>query len=335
MRALITIALLTLILHSEVSAQDLSLSQYHHLMSLVNPASTGGEQDDIKAVISHKRQWGAVSTPFVTSLFSVEWNPIPTKKNKSRPSIGLIAVTDKAGSSGYKSSMFKALGAYHIKLNRTKNLSFGLEVGYNQRNFSLEGLSWNSQYNGAGFDSSLPTLENFNNTSNKNIDAGFGAEFTNNNPRKLYWKTGIAIHHYYQEQTVLENGEDALPALGQAYFHGQQTNGYMMYRYYAMVQSQNLAAISGTVGIDVSYRFNYDSKFTSFSTSSAITAGMFYRYRDAIIALVGYEYKRQFRLAISYDVNTSNLRTSSKFNGGPEINLAYFGNFGKKRRKIR
>ena len=335
MRIIFTIFFMTILLYVKTHAQDLSLSQYHNLSSIINAASAGNSEDDIKATLSHKRQWGSVSTPFVTSLFSVEWNPIYSKKNRSRPSIGLIAITDKAGSSGYKSSTFRALGAYHLRLNKTKSLSFGLEFGYNQRNFSFEGLAWDAQYNGVGYDASLPTLENFNNTSNKNIDAGFGVEFINKNPRKLYWKSGVALHHYYQKQTVLENGADALPTLGVLYFQGQQANGNIMYRYYSLIQSQNLAALSGTIGIDVSYRFNYDSKYTSFSTSSAITVGVFYRYRDAIIALVGYEYKRQFRLSISYDVNTSNLRSSSNLNGGPEINLAYFGNFDKKRRRIR
>ena len=148
---------------------------------------------------------------------------------------------------------------------------------------------------------------NFNNTSSKNLDAGFGVEFTNKKPKKLLWKTGLALHHYYQKQTVLENGEDALPTLAQLYFQGQKSNGFMMYRYYSLVQIQSLAALSGTIGMDASYRFNYDSKYTNFSTSSAITAGLFYRYRDAVIALVGYEHKRQFRISVSYDVNISNL----------------------------
>ena len=336
MRSFLTISLMLTFIYSEIKAQDVSLSQYHNLSCLLNPASTGSYGDDIKATLSHKRQWNSVSTPFITNLFCVEWNPGSKNKNKiNKPSFGLVAVTDMAGSSGYKSSIFRALGAYHLRLNKTKNLSFGLELGYNQRNFSFDGLAWDAQFNGVGYDASLPTLENFNNTSNKNLDAGFGMEFTNKKPRKLHWKSGVALHHYYQKQTVLENGEDALPTLAQLYFQGQQTNGFMVFRYYALVQSQSLAALSGTLGMDASYRFNYDSKYTNFSTSSAITAGVFYRYRDAVIALLGYEYKRQFRLSVSYDVNISTLRTSSKLNGGPEINLAYFGNFDRKRSRLR
>lgn len=318
-----------------VFSQDLSFSQHYHTSALVNPAAVGNTLEDVKVTMAYKNQWGSVSIPFSSSLFSVEYNLLKEDKKKNHPSFGLIAITDKAGTSGFKSSIYRALTSYHFRLNKTKELSFGVEIGYNQKSYNLEDLAWDSQYNGAGYDPSLPTNENFGSTNSSNVDFGFGAEFRNQNPRKLLWKAGIGAHHYYQEQTVLENGEDQLPTLLQLYFQGQQTNGYMMYRYYAYAISQNISAISGTIGMDVSYRFSYDSKYTNFSTSSAITGGVFYRYRDAVIALVSYEYKRKFRVGMSYDINVSSLKKSSQLNGGPEINLAYLGIFGKKRRKHR
>ncbi len=317
------------------SGQDLSLSQYHLVENLVNPASTGSGPSDIKAVLAHKRQWGAVSTPFVTSLFAAEWNPFLSKRRSNQIAFGLVAITDKGGSAGYSAGIYRLTSAYHLKLNKTKQLSFGLELGYNQRRFNLDGLAWDSQFNGVAYDPSLPTGEFWSGAPVGYFDAGFGMEFQNKNLRKLYWKSGVAFHHYYQGQTVLENGEDLLPTLGQVYFQGQQTNGYMMYRYYLLLQSQNLSAYSGTIGADVSYRFNYDSRYTSFSTSSAATIGVFYRYRDAIIPTIGFEYKRMFRLSLAYDINISRLTTASNFNGGPEINFTYYVNFNKSRRRFR
>lgn len=316
-------------------AQDVQLSQFHNLGVLINPASAGSAEEDLRATLAYRSQWGSLDEPFVTSLVTAEYNPSAGKRRNNHFGFGLAAFTDKGGTSGYKSATYRGMAAYHVKLDAKKELSFGLEASYNQRTFSLDGLAWDSQFNGVAYDPSLPTFENWNNRAVSNIDFGFGAEFRNMNYRKLAWQAGAALHHYYQDQSTLENGEDLLPTLAQTYFKAQQNKGPLMYRYYGLFQSQNFSAFSTTVGMDVSYRFDYDSKYTSFSSSSAITAGAMYRFRDALVALVGYEYKRQFRLSMSYDFTLSQLRPTTGIGGGPEINFTYLGSFGNKRRRVR
>lgn len=331
----VILSLVFFLLFDKGFTQDLSFSQYFHLNNYINPAATGNTPEDLTVTLAYRNQWSSVSDAFSSSLVSVEYTPGKKKKNRSYLSLGLLGVSQKAGVSQFKSSIYRGIGAFHFQLAKEKKLSFGLEIGYNQRSFDLDGLAWDSQFNGAGHDPSLPTMETFSNTSNSFLDTGFGVEFRNENIRRFFWKAGLGVHHYYQDQTVLENGNDPLASLSQLYFQSQQTNGYFMFRYYCMVQAQDLAAISGTVGADITYRVNYDSKYTNFSSSSAITAGLFYRYRDAIIALVGYEFKRQFRLGVSYDINVSTLRPASNLNGGPEINLTYLLQSQRKRRRVR
>jgi len=320
----------------QCKTQDFTLSQFHNLPSLINPASVGNFPEQVRVTAGHKRQWGSITNPFSTTFFSAEGS-LNNSRAENYPSFGILAITDKAGSSGYESSIYRALGAYRFKLKADKSLSFGLEVGFNQRKFSLDGLAWDSQFNGAGFDPSLPTNEAFSANSVNDVDFGFGAEFRNENIRKLFWTAGIGLHHYYQERSVLENGQDKYPTLAQAYWIGEQVKGFFKWKYYALLQSQNLTgALSGTVGGEVFYRFNYDSKFTNFSTSSSLSAGVLYRYNDAAVALVGFEYKRIVKVSISYDLTVSSLSSSNRTNGGPEFLITYLGNFKKtSKRRIR
>lgn len=315
--------------------QDLSLSQFHNVPALINPAAVGNFPEQYRITAGHKRQWGALANPFVTSFFSAEGS-LTKNRRGNYPTIGLLAVTDKAGKSGYEASIYRAMGAYRFKLKRYKYLSFGLELGFNQRKFSLDGLSWDSQFNGAGYDPSLPTNESFSNQTINDLDAGFGAEYSYENPRELSWKAGIGLHHYYQQRSVLANGEDFYPTLGQIYWIGQQTKGSLKWNYYALLQSQNLTgAISGAVGGEVFYRFNYDSKYTNHSSSSSVSLGALYRYNDAVTALVGFEYKRIFKISMSYDVTVSSWSSANTFRGGPELMLTYLGNLQKtKKRKL-
>ncbi|MFK7755926.1 MAG: PorP/SprF family type IX secretion system membrane protein, partial [Flavobacteriales bacterium] len=192
-------------------AQDVQLSQFQNLSVLINPASAGSAEEDVRVTLAYRSQWGSLDEPFVTNLVTAEYNPNAGNRRKSHFGFGLAAFTDKGGTSGYQAATFRGMAAYHFKLSAKKELSFGLEASYNQRSFSLDGLAWDTQFNGVAYDPSLPTQENWNANAVSNLDFGFGAEFRNTNDRKMAWQSGVALHHYYQDQSTLENGEDPLP----------------------------------------------------------------------------------------------------------------------------
>jgi hypothetical protein len=51
------------------------------------------------------------------------------------------------------------------------------------------------------------------------------------------------------------------------------------------------------------------------------TGGIFNRWNDAVIIMVGASYKL-YNFGLSYDLNYSRLRKSSVYRGGPEISLS-------------
>jgi hypothetical protein len=53
-----------------------------------------------------------------------------------------------------------------------------------------------------------------------------------------------------------------------------------------------------------------------------IHAGMYYRYKDALIPVVKMDYY-PFSMAFSYDINVSSLAVASRNRGGFEISLSY------------
>jgi hypothetical protein len=63
-----------------------------------------------------------------------------------------------------------------------------------------------------------------------------------------------------------------------------------------------------------------DPEFRSMAT--AVFLGGWYRSNDAMMFTAGIEYKG-FRVGVSYDYNTSSLKTASNSNGGFEISLRY------------
>ena len=61
-------------------------------------------------------------------------------------------------------------------------------------------------------------------------------------------------------------------------------------------------------------------EFRNFTT--AVFLGGYYRSNDALMVNAGVEFKG-LRVGVSYDYNTSSLKTASNGNGGFEISLVY------------
>jgi type IX secretion system PorP/SprF family membrane protein len=56
--------------------------------------------------------------------------------------------------------------------------------------------------------------------------------------------------------------------------------------------------------------------------STSLYAGSWLRFKDAIIPYLGLEFN-DFRIGVTYDYNTSSLKTASQSRGGIEISLIY------------
>lgn len=72
----------------------------------------------------------------------------------------------------------------------------------------------------------------------------------------------------------------------------------------------------------IRYKLKQDSKYTGLQKGAAISVGGFIRARDALVATMLFEYS-QYAIGLSYDVNTSLLRTASNGRGGFEISLRF------------
>ena len=55
---------------------------------------------------------------------------------------------------------------------------------------------------------------------------------------------------------------------------------------------------------------------------ASLSAGLFYRWKDAFIPVIKLDYY-QYGIGISYDVNSSKLKAASQYRGGFELTLSY------------
>ena len=79
----------------------------------------------------------------------------------------------------------------------------------------------------------------------------------------------------------------------------------------------------------------YDlNKKSGSSNLTDISAGLFYRHKNAIIIYFQLSYKSLMKIGFSYDINISNLLLVSKARGGGELSILYTIPFHPKTKKI-
>jgi len=81
------------------------------------------------------------------------------------------------------------------------------------------------------------------------------------------------------------------------------------------------------------YKIHQGTKITSFYTESAFSAGLHYRFKDAISPQVYFEFS-DYAFGLSYDFNVSSYGKVIKSAGGFEISIKYSNMKGAIRKRM-
>jgi type IX secretion system PorP/SprF family membrane protein len=313
-------------------AQDYNLSQYHVVPQLSNPAESGMITRDFRAHAGYRNQWRAISNAFETSMASYDMPLLRKRVESSYFGAGIVVVRDKAGKSALGTMEAKGTVAYHIAMNRYSSLSAGVLIGYTQRTINLSDLSWDSQFNGVGYDPVLNDNEFINHDSRGYVESAVGLHWLHR--KEIKYALGYSAFHYGQNQSFLRGENDKLFFRQVFTAELQNTINALDATYFVRAQKQS-GALEIQGGFRTKYRVGVDSRYTNVKTSSALMAGVMYRWRDAIVPLLGYEFKKAALVWISYDINISPLKTATNLRGGWEIHLVYMGVLKDRRVKLR
>jgi type IX secretion system PorP/SprF family membrane protein len=314
----------------DLQAQDIHFSQFYENAILRNPALTGIFSGDYKAGINYRNQWSNISVPFQTVLGSVEARIPINSEVGDYLSVGLTGTYDKAGSISFNS--FQAYPAVNynkaIEDEHQSYLSVGFAAGYVQRSVDPNKMSFSSQYVGGSFNSSNPSGEHINNTKMQYFDLGAGISFNsslgeNNN---INYYLGLAAYHLNKPKAAFSNDESFIRLNKK--WSGNLGVQYLLNNKVALTTHLNYSR-QGTYqemigGVLASWR-SIDAAGRNLFT---IYGGVFYRVKDAIIPTVKLDYQN-YSFTLSYDVNTSGLKTATNGMGGMEISVFSRGNFTK------
>lgn len=299
-----------------VLSQDFHLSQYDAAPINFNPAMTGLFKGNLRIHGHYRTQWSAIATkPYQTGIISAD---MPLKNKKL--SLGIQIANFRAGTGNYNVFSPQLSAAYDFKLDKNNNhhLSFGASLNAYQKSVDMNKLTFGDQFsplNGGGFNTSLPNNENTSTNSyfifgaNAGLIYYYGKESSRINPF-----VGVSFRHLNQPKESFFSQDNKLPM--HMWFHGGckvNINERISFLPKAILMNQKKARELTTTFL-VHYYLKKSDAYLIF--------GPTYRNKDAAIVEGGLKYGK-FTYLLSYDINTSSLKSVTNNRGGLELSVTW------------
>lgn len=276
---------------------DAQFTQYFEVPSYYNAAATG-TSDYLNIRAGSRMQWTGIPNAPVTFLALGE---MPLKLGSKRIGVGLVLQQESMGL--YKNMTLGAQGSYKLKLWKGE-LSIGFQLGLFDESFK-------------GSEVILPDGDNFHESTDDGIpttdvhgtsfDLGIGAFYTHR-----YFRAGISVTHVNEPTVTMST--DGSGTENEYEFKA----GRIAY----FIADGNIPVKNTLFEIQPSMLVKTDFTFTTaeFTVRARykkfLTAGLGYRYNDAVSLILGAQYK-DFFIGYSYDYPVSAISRVS--NGSHEV----------------
>lgn len=311
---LLIIAILVL---QDADAQDLHFSQFFNNPLLTNPANTGFIPDaDYRLGASYRNQYSNImAVPYKTMSIFGDAQVFRNKLETGWLGLGGVILHDVAGSGSLTSTKAYASIAYHQELGLSSLVTAGFNIGWANKRIDQSKLTFPDQFDGKFFDATLPTSVMLLNNSISYFDLQVGMNYAYFPTQDVYINAGYSIHHVNRpKETFFEDIADDQISIRQIAF----LNGIFKVSDNVIINPNIYYTTQATarelvLGLNASYNLSEHGE-------KQIIAGLYYRYQDAVIPMIGLEVNN-IRFTFSYDVTTSSLNNFNHGFGADEFNL--------------
>jgi len=295
-------------------SQDVHFSQFDQAPVVMNVAQTGAFNGEARFYANQRTQWRSVTIPYQTFALSAEVNHLVAKPW----SFGLVVGNDVAGDSRYKTTAVQSAASYVLKeRSDTFQLRWGGGLGLTSRGFDPNALYYDNQWNGLVYDPALPNNESYTLTARTYLTATTGI-YAQGIWNDIRWNAGYALGNLTRPKQSFKNDANVVLDLRQAITLGARRRLNDTYE----VQAVSLIQVQGKMHEWVFGGRCYYRLPSEVWQTRNVFAGVFRRTRDAAWFEIGSEYDN-WRVGLSYDLNTSKLRPASTGKGGLELSICY------------
>lgn len=302
----------SLIVSSNLLAQDPHFTQFYAAPLTINPAYAGKFDGTIRVMTNFRQQWANLSSPITTSFISVDGNVGPNYDYEHNTfNLGIQFMNDRTMKGAFRSNYITATGSYNILFNRVgfdsrspglKSLGLGYSVTYANRKLDYNSLSFEQQFTSGGFDLSLPNGEASLYNMRPFITMGVGLLYTNDNTDEgSLFEIGVSAFNFNTpQQSILSDENERLPIRLAAHTSFKYAlSEYLTMHIKALYQKQAIVEyVLG--GISLAKVLGDED------SGKSLGAGLWYRSGDAFSPHVFMELNN-LKIGLNYDITTSQL----------------------------
>lgn len=282
-------------------SQDPLYSQNFASPLQLNP-SLAGTAHTHRIVAQYRNQWPNFLGNYINSNLAYD-----QKIDAINSGVGLLVSGDWQSSGTLQTYAAHLFYSFHYKISENLTLLYGASLG-----FATKRVDWSAITFGDIIDPTTGLIYNQGNISNNkairyaDISTGFAGHTKN-------FHFGIAAHHINSPKYALNQGNNSTLPIRFTAHTGLDIK---------LLKDENN---EGKLVISPNLIYRYQNEFQEFLLGSYFkfnncTIGAFYRERDAVLGIIGYQLKK-FKMAYSYDYTISKLTNQS--GGSHEISLGY------------
>ena len=315
---------------TQLDAQDPRFSQINASSIFVNPAMTGLYEGQARVTMNYRDQWSSFlgQVPFRTYGASFDYRFYVMKRDFF--SIGATLLKDEAGDSRLSMNRMNVTASYMKQLSggrgrrNVQYLVAGAQVGMGQNSINWAALRFSTQFDGSGYDNSLPTGEDVGALYNFYPDINAGLLWYAILDKKKSVYAGGAIHHVNRPNiSFLENVNETMYSTFVVHGGGE----------IPLNRDVSLLPVARFMLQGPSYEADFGAtvRFTTRDFRDvALRTGLMGRVvngengigTDAMTVITALEWDK-WKLGLSYDVTVSSLATANDGRGAFEISLSY------------
>lgn len=297
--------------------QSTHFSQFYSTPMLINPASTGLTPGPYRIAANYRTQWSEGSSPYKTFTVSGDAHILKDQiADGNRLGIGLAIVNDKTLQGAVQTNSIALSAGYHVSLDadQIQTVSAGFQGTYNERRIDFSNLQFENQFDGTGFDPSLPAGETFGAGKKYYLDVNAGAMYTFALEDKSFF-AGAAMYNILKKEDSYLTEQFSTPSLFSIITGGDIDIGFNHSLYFSGNYRQQGNARETTIGMAYGVFIDQEGY-------TALKLGLWHRLNDAVIPYASLTYNG-VQVGCSYDYTTSGRKTRATARNAFEISIMY------------
>jgi len=298
-------------------AQSAHSSQFYSTPLLINPAATGLTAGPYRFAGNYRSQWNDGGSPYKTFSFSGDAQILKDRlADGNILGLGLTFVNDQTMEGVVQTNNLAISAGYHISLDpeNIHAVGAGFQASYNERRIDFSGLQFENQYDGIGFDPSLPVGEELMAGKKYFFDMNLGAMYSYLLDDRSFF-AGVAGYNLLKQEETYLTEQFKTPPLYSVIAGGDLDIGFNNSLYFSGNYRRQGNNHETTLGM--AYGFFLDQE-----GYSALRLGLWYRMQDALIPYAGLTYNG-VQVGVSYDYTVSDIKTRAQVRNAFEISVIY------------